>query len=334
MRGSRCANILRLLAAGSSESTRFAASSPRQLLTGLAQNPPVDSRTQRSYAADRIDRVAGRRRSGNLRVTTPALRGRIEDAVRLQGSVALVTGAGAGIGAAIARRLAEDGATVYVTGVHEENTRRVANDLRDAGLSAIDRVLDVSDSRAVALAVSAAVAEFGKLDILVANAALAGMAAYVGPLLEVTDEQWQRIIDVNLTGVFYCAREAARVMIPRKSGSIIFIGSVNSFVPEADVAAYAASKGGVLMLMKSLARDLGPHGIRVNGIAPGGTDTERILAAIQQLGLTEEQLLGRIPLSRRAQPEEIASVAVFLASDDASYINGHMIVADGGQMCT
>jgi NAD(P)-dependent dehydrogenase (short-subunit alcohol dehydrogenase family) len=112
------------------------------------------------------------------------------------------------------------------------------------------------------------------------------------------------------------------------------IGSVNSFVPEADVPVYAASKGGVLMLMKSLARDLGPHGIRVNGIAQGGTDTEKILEAIQQLGLTEEQLLGRIPLGRRAQPVEMASIAAFLASDDASFNNGHMIVADGGQLCT
>jgi 3-oxoacyl-[acyl-carrier protein] reductase len=263
-----------------------------------------------------------------------AMHGRTEDRMRLQGKVALVTGAGAGIGAAIARRLAEEGATVYVTGVHPENTRKVADDLREAGFNAIGQELDVTDSRAVATAVSAAVAAFGKLDILVANAALAGMAAYVGPLLQVTDEQWQRIIDVNLSGVFYCTREAARVMIPRKSGSIIVIGSVNSFVPEADVPVYAASKGGVLMLMKSLARDLGPHGIRVNGIAPGGTDTEKILGAIQQLGLTEEQLLGRIPLGRRAQPVEMASIAAFLASDDASFINGHMIVADGGQLCT
>lgn len=254
--------------------------------------------------------------------------------MRLKGKVALITGAGAGIGAAIARRFAEEGATVHVTGVHMENTRKVTMELREAGYDAVGRVLDVSDSRAVAATISATVAEFGKLDILVANAALAGMSAYVGSLLDVTDEKWKRIIDVNLSGTFYCAREAARVMIPRQSGSIIVIGSVNGFVPEADVPAYAASKGGVLTLMKSLARDLGPHGIRVNGIAPGGTDTEKILDAIRQLGLTEEQLLSRIPLGRRAQPGEMATVAAFLASDEASFINGHMIVADGGQLCT
>jgi 3-oxoacyl-[acyl-carrier protein] reductase len=254
--------------------------------------------------------------------------------MRLQGKVALITGAGAGIGAAIARRFAEEGATVHVTGVHMENTRNVTMELREAGFDAVGRVLDVSDSRAVAATISATVSEFGKLDILVANAALAGMSAYVGSLLEVTDEKWKRIIDVNLSGVFYCAREAARVMIPRGSGSIIVIGSVNSFVPENDVPAYAASKGGVLTLMKSLARDLGPHGIRVNGIAPGGTDSEKILDAIRQLGLTQEQLLARIPLGRRAQPSEMATIAAFLASDEASFINGHMIVADGGQLCT
>jgi 3-oxoacyl-[acyl-carrier protein] reductase len=254
--------------------------------------------------------------------------------MRLQGKVALITGAGAGIGAAIARRFAAEGATVHVTGAHMENTRNVTMELRDAGYDAVGRVLDVSDSRAVAATISATISEFGKLDVLVANAALTGMSAYVGSLLDVTDEKWRRIIDVNLSGVFYCAREAARVMIPKGSGSIIVVGSVNSFVPEADVPAYAASKGGVLTLMKSLARDLGPLGIRVNGIAPGGTDTEKMLDAIRQLGLTEEQLLARIPLGRRAKPEEMASVATFLASDDSSFVNGHMIVADGGQLCT
>ena len=254
--------------------------------------------------------------------------------MRLKGKVALVTGAGAGIGAAIARKLAAEGASVHVTGVHMENTRQITMELREAGHDAVGRVLDVSDSRAVASTMSATISEFGKLDILVANAAVAGMSAYLGPVLDVTDEQWRRIIDVNLSGVFYCAREAARVMIPNNSGSIIVIGSVNSYVADANVPAYAASKGGVLMLMKSLARDLGPKGIRVNGIAPGGTDTEKMFEAIRQLGLTQEELVERIPIGRRGQPEEIAAVAAFLASDDSSFINGQMIVADGGQLCT
>jgi NAD(P)-dependent dehydrogenase (short-subunit alcohol dehydrogenase family) len=153
-------------------------------------------------------------------------------------------------------------------------------------------------------------------------------------LTEVTDEHWNRIIGVNLSGVFYCAREAARAMIRQKSGCIITIGSVNSVTPEADVPAYAASKGGVLMLTKSLARDLGPYGIRVNGIAPGGTDTPKMQEAIRHLGLTAEQLVERVPLGRRGEASEIASVAAFLASDEASYIHGHMLVVDGGMLCT
>ena len=252
----------------------------------------------------------------------------------MAGKVALVTGGGSGIGEAIARRMAAEGAIVHVTGLHAENTLRVAEDIRQRGGQAVGRQLDVGDSRAVAKAVAAAVAASGKLDILVANAALAGASAYVGPLLEVTDEQWSRIIAVNLSGVFYCAREAARVMIPRRSGCIITVGSVNSFVPEADVPAYAASKGGVLLLTKSLARDLGPHGIRVNGIAPGGTDTPRMVETIKQLGLSHEELVARVPLGRRAAPAEVASVATFLASDDASYVHGHMLVVDGGFLCT
>lgn len=253
---------------------------------------------------------------------------------RLDGKVALVTGAGGGIGAAIARRLVEEGATVHVTGVHVENTRQVTYELREAGYNATGRVLDVGDSRAVAATVSATVAEFGRLDILVANAALTGMAARTGSLLDVTDEQWKRILDVNLSGVFYAAREAARAMVPQGSGSIVVVGAVEGLVPAADMPAYAASKGGVLSLMRSLARDLGPHGIRVNGIAPGGIDSDKRLAVARELGLTEEELVERIPLGRRGQPAEVAAVAAFLASDDAAFVTGQMIAADGGRLCT
>jgi NAD(P)-dependent dehydrogenase (short-subunit alcohol dehydrogenase family) len=253
---------------------------------------------------------------------------------RLAGRVALVTGAGSGIGEAIARRFAAEGATVHVTGLHAENTLRVAEEIRAAGGDAVGRRLDVSDPAAVAAVVREAAAASGRLDVVVANAALAGSSAYVGPLLEVSDEQWNRIVGVNLSGVFYTAREAARAMVPQESGCIVTVGSVNSFVPEADVPAYAAAKGGVLMLTKSLARDLGPQGIRVNGIAPGGTDTPRMLETIRALGLSEEQLVGRVPLGRRAGADEAAAAAAFLASDDASFVNGHMLVVDGGFLCT
>jgi NAD(P)-dependent dehydrogenase (short-subunit alcohol dehydrogenase family) len=253
---------------------------------------------------------------------------------RLAGRVALVTGGGTGIGAAIAHRYAAEGGRVWVTGRQDHNTQQVADDIRASGGTATARVLDVRDSRATAAVIAEVVQTDGRLDVLVANAARAGMRAYIGPLLDISDAEWEDIVATNLSGVFYSAREAARVMVPQGSGCIITVGSVNSFVPESDVTAYAASKGGVVLLTRSLARDLGKHGIRVNGIAPGGTDTENIVAAIETLGLTEEQLFGRIPLGRRAAPEEIASVAAFLASDDASFITGQMIVVDGGQLCT
>jgi NAD(P)-dependent dehydrogenase (short-subunit alcohol dehydrogenase family) len=253
---------------------------------------------------------------------------------RLTGKAAFVTGAGSGIGEAIARRFAEEGARVVVTGVHTENTMAVAESIRSTGGEAVGRQLDVSDSAATAEAVGFATERYGALDIMVANAGLAGSSAYLGPLIDVTDEQWQRIIDVNLTGVFYSAREAAKAMIPQGRGCIITIGSVNSFVPEADVPAYAAAKGGVLLLTRSLGRDLGPLGIRVNGIAPGATETPRLSATIAAHGKSWEDIASSIPVRRQAAAAEIASVAAFLASDDASYVQGEMIVVDGGLLCT
>ncbi|MCC6945021.1 MAG: SDR family oxidoreductase [Thermomicrobiales bacterium] len=253
---------------------------------------------------------------------------------RLTGRTALITGAGTGIGAAIATQLAAEGASVWVTGRQEGNVLEVAAGIRESGGSATARVVDVRDSKQIAAIVDEIVDREGRLDVVVANAARAGLRAYIGPLLEVSDDEWNDIIATNLTGVFFTAREAARIMVPQQSGSMILIGSVNSFVPEGDVTAYAASKGGVLLLTRSLARDLGKFGIRVNGIAPGSTATENILEAIAQLGLSNDALSTRIPLGRQAAPEEIATVAAFLASDEASYLTGQMIVVDGGVLCT
>jgi meso-butanediol dehydrogenase/(S,S)-butanediol dehydrogenase/diacetyl reductase len=252
---------------------------------------------------------------------------------RLQGKIAIVTGAGTGIGAAIAQRFATDGATVCVTGRKLEQIEAVAAGITSEGGDAFARVLDVRSSEHYETVFDELMERYGHIDIVVANAARAGTQAYIGPLISVSDEEWNDIIAINLTGVFYAARAAAKRMIPQESGSIITIGSVNSFRPEGDVPAYAASKGGVLLLTRSLARDLAPYGIRVNGIAPGATGTENILEAIRRRGLTNEQISQRIPLGRQAAPDEIASVAAFLASDDASYVTGEMIVVDGGMLC-
>ncbi len=272
------------------------------------------------------------RANGTITMRPLALRGK-GGTMRLTGKTALVTGASSGIGEAIARRLAAEGAAVIVSGRRAENTGAVAESIVAAGGTAIPVQLDVADSAAVRDVVALACDRFDHLDIAVANAARAGSAAYQGPLLEITDEQWQAIIDTNLSGVFYTVREAARVMIPRRSGCIITIGSVNSFVPEPNVPAYAASKGGVLMLTKSLARDLAPLGLRVNGIAPGATETPHLSATLASAGRTWDQVGAGIPIGRQAQASEIASVAAFLASDDASYVTGEMIVVDGGLLC-
>ena len=252
---------------------------------------------------------------------------------QLAGKVALVTGAGTGIGASIAQRFAADGATVCVTGRKQEQIDVVASDIVATGGKAFSRLLDVRLSEQYETVFDELTERCGRIDIVVANAARAGTAAYIGPLVTVSDDEWNDIIAINLTGVFYAARAAAKRMIPQGNGSIITIGSVNCFRPEGDVPAYAASKGGVLLLTRSLARDLAPHGIRVNGIAPGATGTENILEAIRQRGWTNEQISARIPLGRQASPDEIASVAAFLASDDASYVTGEMIVVDGGMLC-
>jgi NAD(P)-dependent dehydrogenase (short-subunit alcohol dehydrogenase family) len=247
-------------------------------------------------------------------------------------NIAIVTGAGTGIGAAIAQRFGSDGATVSVTGRKLEQIESVAAGIRADGGDALARVLDVRSSEQYETVFDELMETYGQIDIVVANAARAGTQAYIGSLVAVSDEEWNDIIAINLTGVFYAARAAAKRMIPQQRGSIITIGSVNSFRPEGDVPAYAASKGGVLLLTRSLARDLGPYGIRVNGIAPGATATENILHGIRQRGLTDEQVAARIPIGRQASPDEIAAVASFLASDDASYVTGEMIVVDGGML--
>lgn len=251
----------------------------------------------------------------------------------LSGKVAVVTGAGSGIGEAIAHRFAADGANVCVTGRRPETIEAVVERIVAAGGEAFARQLDVRYSEQFESVFDEVLERYGTIDIVVANAARAGTSAYIGPLVTVSDDEWNDIIATNLTGVFYAARAAARRMIPQGNGCIITIGSVNSFRPEGDVPAYAASKGGVLLLTRSLARDLAPHGIRVNGIAPGATGTENILEAVRRLGLSHDEVVARIPLGRQAAPEEIAAVAAFLASDDASYMTGEMVVVDGGMLC-
>ena len=252
----------------------------------------------------------------------------------LKGQKALVTGASPGIGAGVARALGAAGASVAVNYVGNPGAAEaVADDIRAAGAPAIAVKADVSREDEVQAMFQRMFAEFGTIDILVNNAGLQKDAAFT----EMTLAQWNAVIGVNLTGMFLCAREAAREMIrrgirpdiSRAAGKIICISSVHEVIPWAGHVNYAASKGGVKLLMQSLGQELAPHRIRVNSIAPGAIQTP-INREAWETPEALAALLKLIPYGRIGQPEDIGKAVAWLASDDADYIHGQTIFVDGG----
>jgi glucose 1-dehydrogenase len=252
----------------------------------------------------------------------------------LAGQRALVTGANSGIGKAVAVALAEAGAAVavnYVAG--EAEAAAVADHIGRLGGNAIALRADVADEAQVEAMFDRAIAQFGTIDIVVANAGLQRDA----PFEELTLAQWNTVINVNLTGQFLCARAAVREFlrrgprpeVSRALGKIICMSSVHEVIPWAGHANYAASKGGVMMLMKSIAQELAPRGIRVNGLAPGATRTP-INTAAWSTPQAYAALMRLIPYKRIGEPEDIARAAVWLASDDSDYVNGITLFVDGG----
>jgi 2-hydroxycyclohexanecarboxyl-CoA dehydrogenase len=242
------------------------------------------------------------------------------------GHVAIVTGAGRGIGAAIAARLAQAGCAVAVCDVDPALAEATAGRLAAQGARALALAVDVSQRAAVEAAVGRVAADLGPADVLVNNAAI----DVIQPFLESEPETWQRILAVNLVGTFLCCRAVLDGMIARGGGRIVNLGSDAGRVGSSGEAVYSASKGGVIAFSKALARELARHSITVNCVCPGPTDTA-LLAQVGEYSEKLRQSLERaIPLRRIGQPDEVAALVAFLASDDARYITGQTISIDGG----
>ena len=242
----------------------------------------------------------------------------------LENQVAIVTGSGQGIGKAIALRFAAEGADLGIIDVNSKNEEETAKNVRDLNRRAVCIITDVANPQAVEAAVNEIAGELGRLDILVNNAGIEKRA----PFLEITTEDWQRQLNVNLSGTFYCSQAAARHMAKRTYGRIVNLSSVAGLIGPIDLAAYGAAKAGIVGLTRAAALDLADFGITVNAIAPGPIETELMLGVWSAEALRERPQHGAI--ARFGTVDEIAAVAAFLASPDSGFISGVTIPIDGG----
>jgi NAD(P)-dependent dehydrogenase (short-subunit alcohol dehydrogenase family) len=250
--------------------------------------------------------------------------------VDLDGRVALVTGAGAGIGRAIALALAENGALVGVNDI-DDRGEDTCQEITGRGGTAAFFQANVGDPASVNEMVESLTRDLGPIDILVNNAGVnAGKDRR--PVHEFADEEWHRIIRIDLDGVFYCSRVVSAHMVKRGGGAIVNIGSVLGIVPIRLQSAFAAAKAGMHHFTRSHALEVGPHRVRVNAIAPGSILTEgtRSLFYNEETRRLSESLISHIPLGRPGNPRDIANAVLYLVSDDASYITGHVLIVDGG----
>ena len=242
---------------------------------------------------------------------------------RLIGKVSLITGAAQGIGLATAKKFAQEGAVVVVCDIHAEAVNAAVAQCQALGAQAEGHTMDVTQRDQVDAVVAAVLARHGRIDVLVNNAGITQDAR----LQNMTQAQFDRVIDVNLRGVFHCAQAVANTMVAQGSGVILNASSVVGIYGNFGQTNYAASKFGVIGFTKTWSRELGPKGVRVNAVAPGFIATP-ILNTIPEKVIAE--MAQRVPLRRLGQPEEIANVYAFLASDEASYINGEVIEVSGG----
>jgi glucose 1-dehydrogenase len=268
--------------------------------------------------------------NGGCRRRDAAITGMTENSMRLERKVAIVTGGAHGIGLAIAKRFAAEGANVVIADLDARAGQAAAHDLGDACCRFV--ATDVGDAGAAQHVVAAACDAFGMLDILVSNAGIIHAADF----LDLAEADFDRVLRVNLKGMFLIGQAAARRMVAQVKaghppGAIINMSSVNAVLAIANQVPYCVSKGGVDQLTKVMALALAPHGIRVNAIGPGSIMTD-ILKGVAADRDAKRRLLSRTPLGRIGEAEEIASVAAFLASSDASYLTGQTIYADGGRL--
>jgi 3-oxoacyl-[acyl-carrier protein] reductase len=243
--------------------------------------------------------------------------------MRLKDKVAIITGSASGIGQATAVKFAAEGAKVVVCDVNQSGIDSVVSSLVQSGAVAVGYVVDVTNKTQIAEMVAAVKAQFGRIDVLVNNAGIVQDAQ----LIKMTEDQFDRVIDINLKGVYNCARAVVDTMVEQGSGVILNASSVVGVYGNFGQTNYAAAKFGVIGFVKTWAKELGKKGIRANAVCPGFVATP-ILKAMPEKVIQDME--ARVPMKRMAQPEEIANVYAFLASDEASYINGAAIEVTGG----
>lgn len=254
----------------------------------------------------------------------------------LTGKSAVVTGAAKGIGLAIANRLGEAGASLMLVDIDEGTLGTVCDEIGQRGVTVKAHVADVSTAAGAAGSVKAAKDAYGRVDILVNNAGIYPMM----PPLDLSEEVWDKTLNLNLKGAFFAAQAAAREMVESGAGgSIINVASVDGIKPTGNLVHYDASKGGLNMMTKALAKDLGPKGVRVNAIAPGGITTPGTAQAVPanlppgiDLEALSKQMVAHLPLGRMGEPDDVGRLALFLASPASAYMAGSVVVVDGGML--